>query len=92
MKVVTYIKPKCNNSSVNIDTSNLATKQQLKDGIQEAKDYTDSAIDAINTNGGSSHVHTNMALLNKFKEVDGDLYFGDINLNSFNVVFETVEG
>ena len=92
MKIVTYIKPKCNNGGINIDTSNLATKQQLDEGVQEAKEYTDFAINAINTSGGSSHVHANMDLLSKFKVVNGDLYFGDYNLNNSNVVFETIEG
>ena len=56
-KIVTYIKPKSNG---NVDTSNLATKQQLKDGVQDAKNYTDNCIKNIT--------------------------------DSFNVIFETVEG
>lgn len=57
-KIVTYIKTKSNNG--NVDTSNLATKQQLKDGVQDAKNYTDNCIKNIT--------------------------------DSFNVIFETVEG
>ena len=55
MKIVTYIKPKCNNGGINIDTSNLATKQELKDGVQEAKDYADACIKNI-TNSFDTNV------------------------------------
>lgn len=93
-RVVTYIQPKSkgNGSGGNIDTSNLATKVELQEGIREAKDYTDEAIQTINNSGGSSHVHSNMAALNKLNERNGDLYYGDVNLNASNVIFETVEG
>lgn len=51
-KIVTYIKPKSNG---NVDTSNLATKQELKDGVQEAKDYADACIKNI-TNSFDTNV------------------------------------
>ena len=51
-KIVTYIKPKSNG---NVDTSSLATKQELKDGVQEAKDYTDACIKNI-TNSFDTNV------------------------------------
>lgn len=90
-RVVTYIQPKQKKVS-NVNPSNLATKDELKDGIQEAKNYTDDAIQAINSSGGSSHIHSNIAALNKLNERNGELYYGDINLNASNVIFETVEG
>lgn len=89
-RIVTYVQPR--NKGGNVDTSKLATKVELQEGIQEAKNYTDDAIQAINDGGGSNHVHSNMELLNKFKEIGGELYFGDINLNAANIIFETVEG
>ena len=49
---MSYIKPKSNG---NVDTSNLATKQELKDGVQEAKDYTDACIKNI-TNSFDTNV------------------------------------
>ncbi|MGL5191679.1 MAG: hypothetical protein ACRC7S_18720 [Cetobacterium sp.] len=89
-RIVTYVQPR--NKGGNVDTSKLATKVELQEGVQEAKNYTDDAIQAINDSGGSSHIHANMALLNEFKEVNGELYFKDINLNASNIIFETVEG
>lgn len=92
-RTYTYIQPRNNKcSGTSVDTSNLATKEELRDGINEAKDYTDEAIKSINDSGGSSHVHSNMAALNKLNERNGDLYYGEVNLNSSNVIFETVEG
>ena len=86
-RVVTYIQPKKKCNEQNVDISNLVTNEELEQGIKEAKKYTDSEINKINI---SSHVHTNLDVLGKFKEVDGDLYFNETNLNG--VIFETVEG
>ena len=90
-RAYTYIQPrnKCN-SSGSVDTSNLATKEELQDGIQEAKDYTDDAINNINQSGGSNHVHTNKSVLDQLTESNGDLFFNGKNLSG--VIFETVEG
>ena len=41
-KVYTYIPPK--SIETKIDTSNLASKEELRDGIQEAKNYTNEEI------------------------------------------------
>ena len=51
-KIVTYIKPKGNGD---VDTSKFATKQELKDGVQEAKGYTDACIKNI-TNSFDTNV------------------------------------
>lgn len=88
-KIYTYVPPKSGKNG-NIDTSNLATKGELRDGIQEAKNYTDEAINNINQEGGSNHVHSNKSVLDKLSESNGDLFFNGQNLSG--VIFETVEG
>lgn len=45
-KVYTYIPPKIKDKA-KVDISHLASKEELKDGIQEAKNYTDIQIDKI---------------------------------------------
>ena len=45
-KVYTYIPPK-NKDKAKVDISHLASKEELKDGIQETKSYTDIQIDKI---------------------------------------------
>lgn len=100
-KVYTYIPPK--NNKANIDTSNLASKEDLKAGIQESKSYTDSEIiegiqEAKNytdeeigkLNNGANHTHSNKSVLDKLTESNGDLFFNGKNLSG--VIFETIEG
>lgn len=45
-KVYTYIPPKIKDKA-KVDISHLASKEELKDGIQETKSYTDIQIDKI---------------------------------------------
>jgi hypothetical protein len=90
MARVVYIQKKNQCNDQDIDPSNFVTNEKLKEGIQEAKDYTDSEINKINIDGGSSHIHNNLEVLSKLKEVNGNLCFDEINLNG--VIFETVEG
>ena len=99
-KVYTYIPPK--NNKANIDISNLASKEELANGIQEAKNYADSDIiegiqEAKNhTNEGikklnnANHTHSNKSVLDKLTESNGDLFFNGKNLSG--VIFETIEG
>ena len=100
-KVYTYIPPK--NNKANIDTSNLASKEELENGIQEAKNYTDSEIiegiqEAKNytdeeikkINNNANHTHSNKSVLDKLTESNGDLFFNGKNLSG--VIFETIEG
>ena len=46
-KVYTYIPPKSKNSDLVVDSSNLVTKTELRNKIQEVKSYTDIEIDNI---------------------------------------------
>ena len=46
-KVYTYIPPKSKNSYLVVDSSNLVTKTELRNKIQEVKSYTDIEIDKI---------------------------------------------
>ena len=46
-KVYTYIPPKSKNSDLVVDSSNLVTKTELRNKIQEVKSYTDIEIDKI---------------------------------------------
>lgn len=86
-KVYTYIPPK-NKDKAKVDISHLASKEELKDGIQEAKNYTNEEIKKLNN--GANHSHTNKSVLDKFTESDGDLFFNGKNLSG--VIFETIEG
>ena len=85
-KVYTYIPPK--SIETKIDTSNLASKEELKDGIQEAKNYTNEEIKKLNN--GANHSHVNKSVLDKPTESNGDLFFNGKNLSG--VIFETIEG
>lgn len=85
-KVYTYIQPK--NSQAVPDISGLASKEELKDGVQEAKNYTDEEIKKLNNSG--NHMHENKSLLDKLSESNGDLFFNGKNLSG--VIFETIEG
>ena len=99
-KVYTYIPPK--NNKANIDTSNLASKEDLKAGIQESKSYTDSEIiegiqeaknytnEEIKKLNNANHTHSNKSVLDKLTESNGDLFFNGKNLSG--VIFETIEG
>lgn len=86
-KVYTYIPPKIKEKA-KVDISHLASKEELKDGIQEAKNYTNEEIKKLNN--GANHSHTNKSVLDKFTESDGDLFFNGKNLSG--VIFETIEG
>lgn len=86
-KVYTYIPPKIKEEA-KADISHLASKEELKDGIQEAKNYTNEEIKKLNN--GANHSHTNKSVLDKFTESDGDLFFNGKNLSG--VIFETIEG
>ena len=85
-KVYTYISPK--SIETKIDTSNLASKEELRDGIQEAKNYTNEEIKKLNS--GANHTHANKSVLDKLTESNGDLFFNGKNLSG--VIFETIEG
>lgn len=85
-KVYTYIPPK--SIETKIDTSNLASKEELRDGIQEAKNYTNEEIKKLNS--GENHTHANKSVLDKLTESNGDLFFNGKNLSG--VIFETIEG
>ena len=85
-KVYTYIPPK--SIETKIDTSNLASKEELRDGIQEAKNYTNEEIKKLNN--GANHSHENKSVLDKLTESNGDLFFNGKNLSG--VIFETIEG
>lgn len=86
-KVYTYIPPK-NKDKAKVDISHLASKEELKDGIQEAKNYTNEEIKKLNNIGNHSHV--NKSVLDKLTESNGDLFFNGKNLSG--VIFETIEG
>ena len=101
-KVYTYIPPKIKDKA-KVDISHLASKEELKDGIQESKSYTDSEIiegiqEAKNytdeeigkLNNGANHTHSNKSVLDKLTESNGDLFFNGKNLSG--VIFETIEG
>ena len=85
-KVYTYIPPK--SIETKIDTSNLASKEELRDGIQEAKNYTNEEIKKLNN--GANHSHVNKSVLDKLTESNGDLFFTGKNLSG--VIFETIAG
>ena len=53
-KVYTYIPPKIKDKA-KVDISHLASKEELKDGIQEAKNYTNEEIAKAQL-GGSGEV------------------------------------
>lgn len=86
-KVYTYIPPK-NKDKAKADISHLASKEELKDGIQEAKNYTNEEIKKLNNIG--NHSHANKSVLDKLTESNGDLFFNGKNLSG--VIFETIEG
>lgn len=71
-KVYTYIPPK-NKDKAKVDISHLASKEELKDGIQEAKNYTNEEIKKLNNIG--NHSHANKSVLDKLTESNGDLFF-----------------
>ncbi|MGL5330717.1 MAG: hypothetical protein ACRDD7_15725 [Peptostreptococcaceae bacterium] len=83
-KVYTYIPPI---TGVANDGS-LATKDELIDGIQEAKKYTDEEISKLNS--GANHQHDNKSVLDKFSESNGDLFFNGVNLSG--IIFEEING
>lgn len=87
-RVYTYIQPTNKCSSQNVDTLNLATKNELDQGVQDAKDYTDKEIQKLNNEIG--HTHINKSLLDKFTESNGDLFFNGKNLSG--IYFEEVQG
>lgn len=101
-KSTTYIKSrhKCNTT---LDTSNLVTKEEfvnsiqetksyadneITEAIQEAKNYTDEEIKKLNNI--ENHSHANKSVLDKLTESNGDLFFNGKNLSG--VIFETIEG
>lgn len=86
-KVYTYIPPKIKDKA-KVDISHLASKEELKDGIQEAKNYTNEEIKKLNN--GANHTHANKSVLDKLTESNGDLFFNGKNLSG--VIFETIEG
>ena len=86
-KVNTYIPPK-NKDKAKVDISHLASKEELKDGIQEAKNYTNEEIKKLNNI--KNHSHANKSVLDKLTESNGDLFFNGKNLSG--VIFETIEG
>lgn len=86
-KVYTYIPPK-NKDKAKVDISHLASKEELKDGIQEAKNYTNEEIKKLNNIG--NHSHANKSVLDKLTESNGDLFFNGKILSG--VIFETIEG
>ena len=86
-KVYTYTPPK-NKDKAKVDISHLASKEELKDGIQEAKNYTNEEIKKLNNIG--NHSHANKSVLDKLTESNGDLFFNGKNLSG--VIFETIEG
>lgn len=85
-KVYTYIPPKIKDKA-KVDISHLASKEELKDGIQEAKNYTNEEIKKLNN---VNHTHSNKSVLDKLTESNGDLFFNGKNLSG--VIFETIEG
>ena len=70
-KVYTYIPPKIKDKA-KVDISHLASKEELKDGIQEAKNYTNEEIKKLNN---ANHSHVNKSVLDKLTESNGDLFF-----------------
>lgn len=85
-KVYTYIPPKIKDKA-KVDISHLASKEELKDGIQEAKNYTNEEIKKLNN---ANHSHVNKSVLDKLTESNGDLFFNGKNLSG--VIFEVIEG
>ena len=85
-KVYTYIPPKIKDKA-KVDISHLASKEELKDGIQEAKNYTNEEIKKLSN---ANHSHVNKSVLDKLTESNGDLFFNGKNLSG--VIFEAIEG
>ena len=79
-KVYTYIPPKIKDKA-KVDISHLASKEELKDGIQEAKNYTNEEIKKLNS--GANHTHANKSALDKLTESNGDLFFNGKNLSGY---------
>ena len=61
-------------------------------GLGDLDDILSKVVEVINAQGGSTHIHSNADLLEKFKLRDGQLYFEDMKLSSSDIVFETIEG
>ena len=61
-------------------------------GLGDLDTIVSKVVEVINAQGGSTHIHSNADLLEKFKLIDGQLYFEDIKLSPSDIVFETIEG
>lgn len=61
-------------------------------GLGDLDTIVSKVVEVINAQGGSTHIHSNADLLEKFKLIDGQLYFEDKNLSPSDIVFETIEG
>ena len=61
-------------------------------GLGDLDTIVSKVVEVINAQGGSTHIHSNADILEKFKLIDGQLYFEDIKLSSSDIVFETIEG